>query len=44
MIGKELGMFVDRSEQLVWDGDPSKLTDQQLETLLQKFETNAAGV
>ena len=23
LIGKELGMFVDRSEQLVWDGDPA---------------------
>lgn len=44
LIGKELGMFVDRSEQLVWDGDPAKLTDGQLETLLQKFGAQRAAL
>ncbi len=38
LLGKELGMFIDRSEQLVWDGDPAKLTDGQLDTLIRKFE------
>ena len=37
MIGKELGMFVDRS-QLVWDGDFSKLSDAQLDTMLDCLE------
>ena len=44
LIGKELGMFVDRSEQLVWDGDPAKLTDGQLDTLLQKFGAQGAAI
>jgi terminase small subunit-like protein len=37
LIGKEIGMFVDR--RVEWDGDPNKLTDEQL----QKFFTVLAG-
>ena len=42
LIGKELGMFIDRSEELVWDGGPAMLTDAQLETLIEKFEVMRA--
>ena len=31
LLGKELGMFVDRSENINWDGDPRKLSAAQLE-------------
>jgi hypothetical protein len=37
-----VGMFVDSSEELVWDGDPATLTDAQLETLIEKFEVMRA--
>jgi terminase small subunit-like protein len=37
LCGRELGMFADRS--IPWDGDPNKLTDEQL----QKFFTVLAG-
>jgi len=36
LIGKELGMFVERNTDVPWDGDPAKLTDGQLETLLSE--------
>ena len=37
-IVKEPGMFRDRSGQFAWDGDLSKLTDGQLEKVMQRFE------
>ncbi len=37
LIGRELGMFMERSQSVVWDGDMSKLTDLQLKNLLQQF-------
>ena len=40
LCGKELGMFVDRGE-LPWDGDPTTLTDQQLEQLTRYLESLA---
>jgi phage terminase small subunit len=38
LIGKELGMFVDRNMDVPWDGDPSKLTDAQLDKVIQYFD------
>jgi hypothetical protein len=43
LIGKELGMFRNRSEQFEWDGDLTKLTDAQLDKLLQQFELARAA-
>jgi len=37
LLSKELGMFMERSQSVVWDGDMSKLTDLQLKNLLQQF-------
>ena len=35
LLGKELGLFVDRSELgPIWDGDPTTLTDQQLQGIV----------
>ena len=31
LIGKAMGMFVDRQQQPAWDGDLKKLTDEQLQ-------------
>ena len=36
LLGKELGIFVDR--RLPWDGDPTTLTDSQLDELMGYFE------
>ena len=41
LCGKELGMFANRS--IEWDGDPSKITDQQLDKLIEYFEPRAFG-
>lgn len=42
LIGKaEGGMFVDRQEQTVWNGDPSKLTAQQQAKLMMELEAVA---
>lgn len=41
LLGKELGMFWEN--RLEWDGDPSKLSDQQLEEMLCMFERKAYG-
>jgi len=43
LIGKEIGMFIDRSEWLVWDGDPDKLTEGQMEKMLAFFERQRAA-
>jgi len=44
LIGRELGMFIERSEhQINWDGDPSKLTPQQLEVMIEHYLGLAAG-
>ena len=43
LIGKELGMFRNHSEQFEWDGDLTKLTDAQLDKLLQQFELARAA-
>src|SRR6266852_7437649 len=35
LMGKELGMFVERHETaVVWDGDPKTLTNQQLDNMI----------
>ena len=41
LCGKELGMFANTS--IEWNGDPSKLTDQQLDKLIECFERRAFG-
>lgn len=44
LMGKHLGMFVDRTEHtMFWDGDPAKLTDGQLEVLTRHLERLAYG-
>lgn len=44
LCGKELGLFIDRSEhRFAWDGDPSKLDDSQLEKLTNALEGIAYG-
>lgn len=43
MMGQELGMFTERHDVTVWDGDPTKLDDKQLDKLTQSLETIAYG-
>ena len=44
LLGKELGMFVDRAaHSFSWDGDLSKLTDEQLDKLIEQFEAMLAA-
>jgi len=43
LIGKEIGMFVDRREHFVWDGSLSKLTTEQLEKLINDLLSEACG-
>ena len=38
LLGRELGLFVNRIVQTVWDGDLSKLSADQLATLLPILE------
>ena len=42
LIGRALGIFVDKSEHtFTWDGDPAKLTEPQLEKVIQWLEAMA---
>jgi Terminase small subunit len=41
LLGKELGMF--QENRLEWDGDPTKLSDQQLEQMVYVLERKAYG-
>jgi len=43
LLGEELGMFQERPKHFVdlWDGDLTKLTDQQIERLLKQIEAAA---
>ncbi len=43
LIGKELGMFIERRDVTIWDGDVSKLDDRQLATLTKQLEVLAFG-
>lgn len=44
LMGKELGLFVERNEhRFVWDGDPSKLDEKQLASLIYSMERLAFG-
>ncbi len=43
LIGREIGMFIHRSEHVVWDGDINKLTDSQLDMMIRVVEEAAAG-
>src|SRR6266567_1964853 len=38
LLGKELGLFVERSEHTFWNGDPNTLSDEQLVRLIRYFE------
>jgi hypothetical protein len=43
LLGKELGMFRDAVDiTQKWDGDPKKLSRQQLERMLAGYDANAA--
>jgi hypothetical protein len=37
LIGKELGMFFDRNQDVPWDGDWASLSDAQLKNMLAGF-------
>lgn len=45
LLGRHLGLFLDRTEHINWDGDPRKLSAAQLAKLTQYFEeaVEAAG-
>jgi hypothetical protein len=43
LIGKARGMFVDRSGSFVWDGDLSKLNDEQVDQLQRVMERRSFG-
>jgi hypothetical protein len=45
LIGKEIGMFVDRNEHSfeLWDGDPDKLTAEQIKMLMSRIEQAIAA-
>ena len=44
LLGKELGMFHDSIDHTMkWDGDPKKLTKEQLETLTKAIEEQTFG-
>ena len=38
LLGKELGMFVERSMDVPWDGDFQKLTDDQLPPVVEQLK------
>jgi hypothetical protein len=43
LIGRALGLFIDRTDHsFQWDGDLTKLTDEQLERLIPQLEACAA--
>ena len=42
LIGKHRGMFIDRTA-LLWDGDPSKLTSDQLDVICEAMIKKASG-
>jgi Terminase small subunit len=41
LLGRELGMFVDRTEHTVWNGDPSTLSAAQQARLMTELEKAA---
>jgi hypothetical protein len=41
LLGKELGMFVDRSQDIPWDGSFDKLTEEQARNLTATLESIA---
>lgn len=44
LCGKHIGMFIDLSEtKLSWDGDPTKLSAAQLQTLIMHLESSGWG-
>jgi hypothetical protein len=43
LIGKARGMFVDRPGSFVWDGDLSKLSDEQVVQLQRVMEKRTYG-
>jgi phage terminase small subunit len=44
LLGQELGMFRDAIDHTMkWDGDPAKLTKEQLETLTKAIENKVFG-
>jgi hypothetical protein len=45
VIGKEIGMFVDRKENSfeLWDGDPNKMTPAQIKGLMAHIELEIAA-
>jgi len=43
LVGKNYGLFLDRSaSEVEWDGDPSKLTEVQLNTMINHYLNLAA--
>jgi phage terminase small subunit len=38
LIGKKLGMFIERNMDMPWDGDFRKLTDQQLPLVVEQLK------
>lgn len=43
LMGKELGMFVERSQQVPWDGDFGKLTPEQQAVAIRQLELKVFG-
>jgi hypothetical protein len=44
LASQQQRLFVERSMDVLWGGDPAKLTDRQLETLLKNFEAQRAAL
>src|SRR6266481_2198053 len=38
LLGKELGLFVERTEHTFWNGDPNTLSDDQLAQMIKYLE------
>ena len=43
LIGKEIGMFVDRRAHFLWDGDLTKIPTDQLEKITERLLMDAYG-
>jgi hypothetical protein len=41
LLGRELGLFTERSSQAVWDGDIKSVTDEQLAKLISTLRETA---
>lgn len=41
LLGKELGLFIDRTQNVPWDGDPAKLTSEQAAKFTAFLESQA---